>query len=228
MLYELTMYGKLFNQSWVCRWNYLSTGVGASVSGSFGLMSAFGAIPDLGGLYPSGKPFILIASLMATECTITNMVSRAAAEYDVTDFYERPFPTPFPGQSASAGTSPTLAFGFRTNRVRLDVDRGTKRIPGMTEGAMDAGGVLTSAAQSVMDDVAAAMSEVLTYDDEGSIISYTPCVVQKQKYTTESGRSAYRYYPTLTEQLTHIAEGVTWQPYTEARTQNSRQYGRGV
>jgi len=226
MLYELVMQGRLFSQQWVMRWNYLSTGTGASVRGSFGLMYAFGAIPELGVFNPDA-PFVKITNLMATECVVDTMTARAASLYAPEDFYERPFPTPYVGQSGSAGTSPTLAYGFRTNRVSLAIARGTKRVPGMTEAAMDAGGNIGSTALAVMVDAAEAMSEILSYDDEGSPFSYTPCVVQKLEYTTTSGKKAYKYYPTLETQLEHVAAGVTWQPYTTARTQTSRQYGRG-
>lgn len=228
MLYELTLRGSYFGQQTVNRWNYVSTGVEASVSGSFGLIDAFGAI-DTSGVFPPLKPFQLIMNCLSSSFAVDTIEARACSNYDVEDFYERPFLTPYAGNiSATQGMSPTQAYGFRTSRVRLDIDRGTKRFAGVTEGNVDAGGVVIAGMQTLLNAAADAMSEVLSFDDEGNIISYAPCVVQKEDYITPSGRKAYRYYPTLAEQLTHIATSIQWQPYTTTRTQTSRQYGRGV
>jgi len=227
MLYELTLSGRLASQQWVCRWNYVSSGVGASVSGSFGLMNAFGCIPDALVVYPEA-PFKNLMRLPGSDCVVDSAVVRAASDYDVEDFYERPFVTPYSGGSGEVVSSPVLSFGFRTNRVRLDVARGTKRLPGISEGSIGAGGVIAGATFTLMGEVADWFSQVLTYDDEGSTFTYTPCVVAKLEYTTPSGKKAYKYYPTLETQLEHVAQGVTWQPYNTVRTQNSRQYGRGI
>jgi hypothetical protein len=228
MLYELTMRGTFFNQQIINRWNYVSTGIGASVSGSFGLIDAFGAI-DTAGVYPPLKPFQLIMNCLSNLFTVYSLEARAASLYDPEDFYERPFPTPYAGNiAAGQGTSPALAFGMRTTRVRLDIARGTKRFSGVSEDQIDSGGVIASAALTRLASAADAMSDLLTFDDEGNVISYSPCVVGKQEYTTPSGKKAYRYYPTLVEQLTHIATGIVWAPYTTVRTQTSRQYGRGI
>lgn len=227
MLYELTMFGTFYNQQIVNRFNYLSTGIPAAVSGSFALMKAFGAIPD-NAVYPAGAPFAKIMQFLSSAFSITSVVTRAAADYDPLDFYERPFPTPFVGGSGGDAMSPAVAYGYRTNRVRLDIDRGTKRFVGVPETAVMSGGVIGTAFYAELVQTAAAMSATLTYDDEGNTISFAPCVVHKQEYTTPRGRRAYRYYPTLEQQLEYVATGITWQPYTTVRTQTSRQYGRGV
>ena len=68
------------------------------------------------------------------------------------------------------------------------------------------------------------------YDDEGNTLTFTPIVCKKQKYAVPDSdpvRYAYRYFPTEAEQMDEIAEGVTWQAYTQTRSQTSRQYGRG-
>jgi len=226
MLYELTMFGRFQTQNWICRWNYLSSGVPAAVSGSFGLMSAFGAIPA-GAVYPSTKLFFNLMRIASTDCAVDSITVRAPAEYAVEDFYERPFLTPYTGGSGALGSSPVLAFGWRTNRVRLDIARGTKRLPGVPETAMGTGGNIEAAVLTVMNEIAVLMSSNLTYDDEGNTVTYAPVVVQKEEYTTPRGKRAYKYYPTLEEQLDHVAQGIQWQPYTQVRTQVSRQYGRG-
>jgi hypothetical protein len=74
------------------------------------------------------------------------------------------------------------------------------------------------------------MGAIITYDDEGNTISFAPAIVGKEKYTPDPlkpDRYAYRYYPTLAEQMEHVAQGFNWDVYNQVRTQVSRQYGRG-
>lgn len=226
MLYELTMFGRYYGNRIVNRFNYVSTGTPASVLGSFALMSAFGAIPD-GSVYPTTAPFYNIMLPLSNQFTVQNIVVRTPLDYAVEDFYERPFVTPYAGGNSGEGLGPTDSLGFRTNRVRLDIDRGTKRFPGLAEASTNGGGILTSAQLAGAEVIAEAMSAILTYDDEGNTVSFAPCVVSKEAYETPSGKTAYKYYDTLAEQMEHVAVGIQWQPYTEVRTQTSRQYGRG-
>jgi hypothetical protein len=71
------------------------------------------------------------------------------------------------------------------------------------------------------------MSASIGYPTVSPEVTFTPVIVGKQQYTTPSGNTAYRYYPTLTEQNLHLASNPVWEPYTTVRTQTSRQYGRG-
>lgn len=224
MLYEVIARGSYFGRPFNNRWNYVSTGEPASVLGSFGLAFAMGFILD-GGVFPAGSVFARLRSISATEVLWNSVQVRAASDYDVADFYEVPYATPVAGQySTSDAGSPALAWGFRTNRVRLDIDRGYKRFVGIPEVAMTDGGVIASADLDSAGLLAEAMSEVIEYDDEGNTIAYAPCVVSKIEYTTPEGNRAYRYYPTLAQQLEHIATGIQWSAYTTVRTQRSRQY----
>jgi len=226
MLFELTMLGTYFNQQIVNRWNYISTGTPAAVSLSFALMNAFGAIPDAG-VYPSGSLFVTLMNSLSNQFHVNTIVARACALYSPADFYERPFPTPYSGGDSGVALSPVSAYGFRTNRVRLDIGRGTKRFVGVTEGQNEAGGVVASGALGALVTIGELMSDTLTYDDEGATLSFAPCIVSKLEYTTPSGKKAYKYYPTLADQLEHIATGILWQPYDTVRGQASRQYGKG-
>jgi len=224
MLYEVLARGTYFGRPFNNRWTYVSAGEPAAVLGSFGLAFAMGFILD-GGVYPAASVFGRLRTISATEVLWNSVQVRAPKDYDVTDFYEVPYATPVAGLYASGDAqSPAAAWGFRTNRVRLDIDRGYKRFAGIPEAATQDGGVIASADLGYMANLADAMSDVLTYDDEGNTISYSPCVVSKQKYTTPSGRDAYRYYPTLALQLEHTAIGIEWQAYGTVRTQRSRQY----
>lgn len=226
MLFELTMLGTYYNQQIVNRWNYVSTGTPAAVSLSFALMSAFGAIPD-GGVYPADSLFVKLMAELSNQFVVNTIVSRACALYSPSDFYERPFPTPYPGGDTGEANSPIMAYGFRTNRVTLDIGRGYKRFVGVGEGAAGAGGVIGATVLSHLVTIGELMSETLAYEDEGGTLSFAPCIVKKLEYTTPTGKKAYKYYPTLSEQLEHIATGIVWQPYSTVRGQASRQYGKG-
>lgn len=227
MLYELTMFGTYFNQAIVNRWNYVSTGTPAAVLPSFALCAAFGAIA-VDGVDPETTLLYKIRLGLVTAFSINSIVARAASLYAPTDFYERPFVTPVTGIVASEGLSPMSAIGYRTNRVRLDIDRGTKRFTGVPEIYTQTGGVITEASFGYYEDVAEAMTANLTYTDEGASLTFAPCIVSKESYTTGSGKTAYKYYPTLAEQMEHVATSIIWQPYTTVRSQTSRQYGRGT
>nr|CRY94987.1 hypothetical protein [uncultured prokaryote] len=227
MIYEITTTARYFQQTVINRWNYVSSGVGASVSGAFALADAFGAIPvPVTDVLDVAKPlgfmmFQLAAPLELISCMV-------AALYDPVDFYEVPYATPKPGGNAGEALSPAAAYGFRTNRVRLDIDRGRKSLAGVVEPAVQAGGIISGGYLTNLANIAAMWSETLEYDDEGNTFTFVPAVLSKEEYTTPSGRRAYRKYSTLAAQLTHTAQGVSWQPIANMRTQRSRQYGHGI
>lgn len=227
MLYEVIVRGRYFNQQVINKWTYVSTGTPASVLGSFALASAWGVIPELG-VFPPDAPYTKIYAMLSDEMLIDSVEFRAAADYAPTDFYERPFSPPGGGTVSGSPMSPTAAYGFRTNRVRLDIDRGTKRLAGVIETAVGDGGVIEASFMDDLEGAAEAMSAVLEYDDEGSTITFSPCIASKTEYTTPSGKKAYRYRSTLAAQLEHVALGILWSPYDTVRTQTSRQYGRGA
>ena len=78
-----------------------------------------------------------------------------------------------------------------------------------------------------MGNLATAMGATLNYTDEGNALSFAPAIISKEKYTTPSGKEAYKYYASEVLQAAHTATGILWEIYGETRTQGSRQYGRG-
>lgn len=228
MLYELVVEQLYYNQQVINRWNYLSTSTPASVTLSFALVSAFGGIPDaLSHAFPAGSIMEGMFHVQATALTYVSIVAKAV--YDPVDFYTTPFPV---GQVGGAATgeamSPMTAWGIRSNQVRTDIKSGQKRFAGCTEGSVNPGGVVEAGMLGLLQTLADRMSGPITYDDEGSILTFTPCVVQKEKYTTPSGKNAYRYYIDEDVQVpAHVAQNPTWSPKTTVRSQTSRQYGRG-
>lgn len=231
-LMEIVLTQEYKGQLFLNRWNYVAGGTPAAVSFSFALVSAFGAIPDAG-VYPVSSILQDISYFQTNGVSFQSIEARDV--YSVTDFYATGFAPAFTGDVAGEGLSPAMALGFVTTRVRRDIRRATKRFSGLREDiTADGGDVNPTILTAVSSGLAASMSAVLTYDDEGNTLTFAPAVVAKQKYPvpdTNPVRYAYRYIPEEdggeTAQLEDTATGIAWSPYDTLRTQVSRQYGRG-
>lgn len=224
---EVVLQQSYAGQECINRWNYLAQGTPAAVSFSFALVSAFGAIYDTVA-YPTGTILNRMSALQVAG--VQNEFIAAKDVYSITDFYETPFVPAYPGVAGGEGLTPVVAYGFRTNRVRSDIRRGTKRFVGVSETNQNTGGTFTSGAITQLETLGTVLSDNLEYDDEGNTLTFIPIVVSKEQYVPDPlrpERVAYRYYGTETEQLEHIAQGVVWSHYDQARSQTSRQYGRG-
>lgn len=227
MLYEVTVLQDYFGQQVLNRYNYLSSGTFVGVTGSFALLSVLGLI-DVSGDFPTDSLYGKIQDNTVNELTYVQALAKALYD-DPTDFIDRGYAAGVVGQATGTSPmSPVVAIGFKTNRTRTDIARGTKRLAGVDETYVQDGGELTSGYVTVGNDIADRMSETLSYTDGGSSANFAPVVVGKEMYTTPPAPKAYRYYGTLSEQLDHIAEGVVWQLYPFIRTQTSRQYGHGA
>lgn len=225
-LYEVVLEQEFNGVQSINRWNYMGSGTPAAVTPSFALAKALGFAATSATL----EAGTVGAALQGLQNLIVNFVQASVkAVYGDTDFYDAPFFTATHGIVGDGGTaiSPVNAFGFRTNRVRQSIGRGYKRFVGVDESIIAGAGEITAPGLTAANAVAAAMSATLTYDDEGNNLTFIPVVVSKEKYTTPSGKEAYKYYPTELLQAPHVASGVLWTPYTVTRSQVSRQYGRG-
>lgn len=226
-LMEITLNTSYFNQKCVNRWNYVASGTPAAVTLSFALVSIMGFLPtttDLANDTVGGS----IQQLLVSNVIFNSVIARAI--YIDDDFYDSPFLAATVGSNVGGGEgmSPLDAYGFFSSRVKQSIGRGYKRFPGIAEGSVGAGGIITGGTLTVMGLVAGFMSDTLVYDDEGESLTFVPAIVQKEKYVvTESGKDAYRYYAAQATQLTHTAQGINWTPYENVRSQVSRQYGRG-
>lgn len=227
-LMEVVIQQEYANQQCISRLNYLASGTPAAVSFSFALVDALGGIDDAG-VYPAGRMCRVMAEMQHEQ---VNFIQIGAKDvYSVDDFYETPFVIPLSGVVVGNGMGPATAYGFKTNRTRLDVRRGTKRYVGVSELHVATFGLIEQAfLLGALTDMAQELGQVLTYNDEGNDLTFTPVIVGKEKYSPSGdpdGPFAYRYYPTQIEQLDHLMSSITWTPYLETRTQVSRQYGRG-
>lgn len=225
---ELVVQQSYYNQLVVNRYHYISSGTPASVTPSFALCYATGYIASRvsAGLFPNATLAGQVQGMQTSG--VQTIAAYARNLYSNTDFYESPFPTPPVGINGGEGLSPAVAYGFYASRVRTDIRRGMKRIVGVSESSQSAGGTITGSSMPALVNIAGQLGATLTYDDEGNTITLVPCILGLEEYTTPSGKRAYRPYATEAAQLAHVAQGMTWTPYTSTRTQVSRQYGRGA
>lgn len=231
VLLELVLAATYFGQEVINRWNYLAAGTPAEGNAAIALIQGFGCIPT-GGVYPTGLPFRDMLNIQ--NASVVYQFASCRDVFSDTDFAEVPFVPPAAGLNTGAGNDepPFVAYGFRTNRIRADIRRGTKRLAGVGQAVLDAGGAIDSATQGDMQIVAAAWSAILTQTVGANSFTFTPVIVSKERYNPATGLadpngSAYRYFPNYTTQAEHLASGPTWEIYTNARSQNSRQYGKG-
>lgn len=225
---EVSLVQSYAGQEVINRWHYVASGTPAAVSFSFAMISAMGMLSSqvVSTAFPSGTVGRALQLLQVASLTYVSIAARDL--YSDTDFYENPYAAPVVGATGGEGASPAIAYGFQTNRVKLSVRRGTKRVAGVSETFMGASGVLTSGGLTAANDLAAAMSDTLTYDDEGNTLTFVPAVLSYERVVLPGGSVVYRKYATEAEQITNSAQGVLWSPYTTVRTQTSRQYGRGT
>lgn len=226
-LYEVTLQSRYYDQLVINRWNYQGSGAGVGINGAAALANAMGFVPT-SGAFPVGTLAGNLQAVLASTYTFVSVLVRNLYD-DPTDFYDQTFPSGVVGlTTGSDSSSPVLAYGFRTNRTRSDIDRGTKRFAGVVDAAVTDGGEIDASVLAALGSVAASMSATLSYTTGGSSFSFAPIVVQKFMYTEPPAKKAYRYYETETEQLEHIMTNVTWTAYDRIRSQTSRQYGHGA
>lgn len=227
-LYEIVIDASLYGQSCINRWNYTSSGSAGDLSGSQALIRAMGLLPTGDPpAYEADTFFQAMRQCQGSDLRYSEVVCKNI--YDPTDFWTATF-LPNTAGAQGASLSPTIAVGFRTNRVRTDVDRGMKRLAGVPESIQDPGGVLDSSSQATLQDFADFMGANLLYDEGTANITFQPVVVSKERLEPDPPtypRVRYRYYETLAEQQTHWAIGFVWEFYQQTRTQASRQYKRG-
>lgn len=229
-LYEVVLTQTFVNQQCINRWNYLFSGTPGVSLPSFILARALGAI-ESGGVYDSTRLMGKLASLQNGSVVFQQLTVQNV--FDPVDFYQVPFVSPLFGGRGGAAESPAIAYGFRTNVVRRDISRGYKRFVGVEKDDIASGGVIGSPSIGTMNDLAVLMTANAEDEDEGTTLTFQPCVAGKEEYDPHPGDTgpnvnhrAYRYYA-VGEQFDHLATGIVWQAYSQVRTQGSRQYGRG-
>jgi len=177
------------------------------------------------GFIPSGTPSeypadtFFAAWRAAVSSGVTFVEFEARELYSLTDFYVAPALPGTTGDIVGGGYMSSFnALGLFSNRVRTDIRRGTKRLVGMSEGMVSNFGLLESAELVLLTAVADALSVAF----DGAAATYRSCVISRERLVQPDGSVKYDLYETRDEQLEHLAIPVSWFPYPEVRTQNSR------
>jgi len=224
-LYEVTLVGNMGNITEVVNvFNYQGDVNGVAGGDAAGLVNAMGLEPTAG-TFPADTVGAALQALVSNTVQWRQCICRNV--YDPTDFIDLPYVPVATGSGSGEVLSPINAFGLRSNRTRLDISRGYKRFPGVLESQVATLGDLTSGAVTALTLVATQMGESLTFTDGTLTDTFLPVIVKKEKYTTGSGKTAYKYYASEAVQLTKLAVGIVWEIYPQVRSQVSRQVGRG-
>lgn len=224
LVYELVLKTLYAGQDCINRFNFYGTGTPVSVIPSYALLQGLGFVPSVT-VFPTGTFARLLQDTLPSQVQFVQATARAILKENPTDFYDQPFTTGTHGTRTGVETmTPINAYGFRTNRVRVDISRGTKRFPGVAE--PDAGdlGKFVPDAMVALNALAAKMGENVTYSVSPESLTFAPIVCKKVAYTTPSGKRAYKYFPTQAAQQANMAAGIQWQAYDNVRGQESRQY----
>lgn len=219
--YSATLRMVALGQQCICRWDYF---VATGMIGSTAV-----ELLTLMGFVPTGSPpafpddTIARAVQVMTSDDLQFLEVEVAELYTPTDFYVAAFSPAAHGQAEAGIASITDAYGLFSARVRTDIKRGFKRIPGVPADVYAGGSLFNAPTLTALASLAAAMSVQL----EGATATYNPAVFQFEPYTTPKGNVAYKKYATPEEQLEHVAYPLVWTGYDTVRTQVSRQIGRG-
>lgn len=226
-LYEITLEQSYFGQQIINRWNYQSSAPIEGVSGAFKAVVGMGFAPDTD-IEPFGADTVG-GKMQALQYGGAIFVQAIAKNlYSVTDFFTYAFPPGTTGlNSGSTGLSPTVAAGFNSDRTRSDIRRAQKRFVGVVEGDINEGGVFSTGAAEAWQELGDTMADINVVPSGVSAMTFTPYVFGREKYVAPSGKDAYKYYDTESEQLDHIALITAFAFKPQTRTQTSRQYGRG-
>lgn len=232
-IFEVTIKSRYFQQECLNVMHYLWNGEGSDTVGqASALVAAMGwtgwTIADN---YPADSFAEAWQSISHTSVIFESVLARNI--YSSTDFYEWLF---LLGGSSNAGTavgtaaSPAFAYGFKSSKTRFDIKRGARRMVGVSETNMEAGGVLSAGAMTVLDDVAVKFGAIY---DAGEGNTFSPAICKKNRVPVldgegePTGRFKYVFFTDPAVQVANSAFPVTWQAVNTARTQTSRQYGRG-
>lgn len=228
-LYEVALEQSYAGQQIINKWNYQSGAIPSGALGSLLCIVGMGFAP-MGDIVAFGDGTIAkdLQGGQVDDVTFVQVICKNL--YSVTDFYTYAFPANTHGGNAvDEGTPPFVSIGFTTDKTRADIKRGQKRFAGIPESAIGSGGVLTSTAIAAYQTLGDDMADINAVPVEGSAVLFTPYVFGLEKHpATEDRGITYTYYETETEQLEHIARINQWTVKTTARSQTSRQYGRGA
>ena len=226
-LYRVTLRQEYAGQEVLNRWHYVSDDTSIAALPSVELMAKlFPAPTGTPKLFGSTSLAYKIQHIQVEDVTFESVEVRNI--YDPTDFFEVAFALGVNGEDVThSGLAPYTAFGFLSSRVTLDIRRGTKRFAGVPADADSGMGVIDASYVTALDSLATVMSDPQSVTVGAATITFTPAIVSLKRTTDSEGKKHTAYYPDIETQMEHTATGISWEPYSTLRTQDSRQYGRG-
>src|SRR5262249_36991525 len=152
------------------------TPIGTTMSAA--LLVSIGVIP-VGGVYNTGTVFQAIRNIQNPGVDYQSAAARDL--YSNVDFAEAPFTVAALGLRSGQGDDmvPFIAWGTRTNRVRSDIRRGTKRFAGVSENDVNTNGVAVAGAETVLTALDNFLAAVMNYTAGGNNLTFTPAVFGK-------------------------------------------------
>jgi len=230
MLLEGTIVGIQGSQLYMNKFNWFNSGDTSLFPNDMSLRAAvtLGYDTAAPGTPTTGSFLDLLRSQFDTLGGLTQLYFRDV--YNVNDF----FATPLTGagwaglQAAATNLASMIAVSATSTRTRQDIRAGQKRLPSLQEGGVSGSDGLI--AGSIIEDYQDVLDQLGDGLDIGVGVGFeffANAIVGKERYTTGSGKDAYRYYLSPTTQFDHIAYPVTWSVNEYITTQNSRKRGRG-
>ena len=147
----------------------------------------------------------------------------ARAIYDDTEFEERQ--VDYEGSRTGNPLPSFVAARFYSERPAIGVRRAQKYLGSLSETDSNAT-VWNSDFYDELQAYADALGDLIT--DPGTAKTFRNVLLQREKYTTPSGKAAYRYYPTLTAQIEHMYDLTDWFYDLTIRSMRSRLPGQGI
>jgi len=213
-VYLATVFGQYLGQQVINTYTYKVTGGASEVTTNAEIMA--NRLEEK--IFSVDSP--LRSAFFSEEATWSSM--RCQNLFDLTDYFELVFSTTYEGAGTADAMPPFVAASLRTPWLGGTVRRGFKRYSGILEGTVSMGAFSAPMIAS-MQILADNLESIL---EEGDSV-WTPVIVKRVKVIDGvTGAVTYRLPENLSESVT--ADATTWQVVTDATSQNSRKFGRGI
>jgi hypothetical protein len=229
-IFTATLQGRYFGQLIINRFQFISSSDVDPRDGCQALANALGAV-DTNGVV-NGNPLPSGTLMGALETMQSSAFEYIAMEvitpYFPFGLFERIFPAGTTGASTATGDNlpPFVAVSIRSDRVRRDVRRGFKRLPGVKEDEITATGL----GAGVLLDLAAVASSIsgtITGDAGPLNVAFQSAVVPLKR-VPDSDPPQYELFENEGAAVSASAFPLTYEAEDKVTTQNSRKIGRGA
>ena len=230
-LFELTIKGTYQAQQIINRFNFVTDNDIAATSSAASLLQAAGLITSTPTAPATASMLHRFLQAQTENYQMDELMARNL--FDVTDFYTATVSGGGWNGEIVVGADGLMSFvaqKIRTNRVRTDIRRGTAALTPPTEEAVDANGNLAAGQLTVLQALCTELNNEMERSVGADITKFLPAVMKKLEYNvpnTNPVRTAYKYYPSASQQLANTAYPVAWEPVGRVTSQVSRRVGKG-